>query len=334
VRRVAALAFVLFLAAGAQAAPGGDDVDAQARKAIGHVFYSVAEIRPAQPGLFAPTTSNGYLDPAHGRGHWHVTSDGKLVSETEVDGARVRRYDAVSQTLTVASTCRAFASGCADVLDPVELYRRALASGSSATERSGADWRLTLHGAAGVEQLVTVDGTTFLPKRIEWRENGRAVSTVEVTTLMQQPTLDAEKLRLDAHPGARVRLLTARGAPVRVLSNRATRVPRGAYWLGPSYRGSPARGVDVRTNAGRALRIAYGPIAVWNYDDYLPAEIVAATTGFAKTFPLPQGGTARTYFNSSGLVVADVEIGGRRVAVVSPGKVDIFNAVRLLRRHP
>jgi hypothetical protein len=34
------------------------------------------------------------------------------------------------------------------------------------------------------------------------------------------------------------------------------------------------------------------------------------------------------------MVVADVEIGGRRVAVVSRGKVDIFNAVRVLRRHP
>jgi hypothetical protein len=334
VRRLAALALVMFAAAGAQAAPGSDDVRAQASRAIGHTFYSVVEIKPAQPGLFAPTTSTGYLDPAHGRGHWRVTAGGKLVSETAVDGVHVRRYDVASRTLTVAASCRAFASGCAEALDPVDLYRRALASGSSASEQAGADWRLTLRGVAAVEQVVTVDGTTFLPKRIEWRENGRTVSTVEVTTLEQQAQIDPEKLRLDAHPGARVRLLASSGAPVRVLSKRTTRVPRGAYWLGATYRGSAARGFDVRTNAGRALRIEYGPITVWNYDDYLPAEIVAATTGFAKTFPLPQGGTARSYFNARGLVVADVEIGGRRVAIVSPGKVDIFNAVRVLRRHP
>jgi hypothetical protein len=322
------------LAAGAQASSGGDGVTAQAKQAIAHTFYTVAEIRPARPGLFLPTTSSGYLDPSRGRGHWHVTSDGKLVSETVVEGARVKRYDAADNTLTVASSCRAFASGCAEVLDPVDVYRRALASGTAGTEQAGTDWRLTLRGIADVEQIVTVDGTTYLPKSIEWRENGAPVSTMRITTLERQAGFDREKFRLDAHPGARVRLLTATGAPVRVLSRRATTVPRGAYWLGRTYQGRAARGIDVRTTAGRALRVEYGQLAVWNYDDYLPPEIVAATTGFAKTVPLPQGGVARTYFNAQGLVVADVEIGGRRVAVVSPGKVDIFNAVRQLRRHP
>jgi hypothetical protein len=322
------------LAAGAPASPGADGVTAQAARAIAHTFYTVAEIRPTRPGLFAPTTSTGYLDPVRGRGHWHVTSGDKLVSETVVDGARVKRYDAADNTLTVAASCRAFASGCAEVLDPLDLYRRALASGSAAAEQTGADWRLTLRGVADVEQIVTVDGATYLPKLIEWRENGAPVSTVQVTTLERRTAVGADKFALDAHPGARVRLLTATGAPVRVLSRHATRVPRGAYWLGPAYGGRAAHAIDVRTTAGSSLRVDYGTLRVWNYDDYLPPEIVAGTTGFAKTFPLPQGGVARTYFNASGLVVADVAIGGRRVAVVSPGKVDIFNAVRQLRRHP
>jgi hypothetical protein len=325
---------ITVLAGGAQASPDADGVAARAAQAIAHTFYTVAEIRPARPGLFAATTSTGYLDPVRSRGHWHVTSGGKLVSETVVDGARVKRYDAADNVLTVAGSCRAFASGCAEVLDPLDLYRRALASGSAAAEQAGADWHLTLRGVANVEQIVTVDGATYLPKLIEWRENGAAVSTVEITTLERRTGVGADKFTLDAHPGARVRLLTATGMPVRVLSRRATTVPRGAYWLGARYGGRAARGIDVRTTAGRALRIEYGPVTVWNYDDYLPPEIVAGTTGFAKTFPLPQGGVARTYFNASGLVVADVEIGGRRVAVVSPGKVDIFNAVRTLRRHP
>jgi hypothetical protein len=331
------LAIVLgacLVAAGARASPGADGIDVEAARAIAHTFYVVEETRPAQPGLFAPTTSTGYLDPVRGRGHWHVTSGGSAVSETVVEGARVKRYDAAANTLTIASSCRAFASGCAEVLDPLDLYRRTLASGSAATEQAGADWQLTLHGVADVEQVVTVDGTTYLPKLIEWRENGRLVSTIRVTTLERRATVAADTFRLDPHAGARVRLLAATGAPVRVLSKRATRVPRGAYWLGPTYQGRTARAIQVQTTAGGALRIEYGRIVVWNYDDYLPADIVAATTGFAKVFPLPQGGVARSYFNASGLVVADVEIGGRRVAVVSPGKVDIFGAARALRKHP
>jgi hypothetical protein len=327
VKLVLALVLAAFL--------GGDDVATQAKRALGHTFYAVEQIEPARPGLFAPATSTGYFDPAHGRAHWRVTSNGKLVSETVVDGAQVKRYDAADNMLTVAGSCRAFASGCADVLDPVELYRRGLASAAAPdVQPAGADWRLTLRGVAGVEQLVTVDGGTYLPKLIEWRENGTPVSSVRITTLEPRETVDRDAFRLDAHPGAHVRLVTATGAPVRVLSQRKTTVPRGAYWLGRAYQGSPARAVEVRTTAGRALRIAYGPFVVWNYDDYLPTEVVAGSTGFAKTFTLPQGGVARSYFNSSGLVVADVEIGGRRVAVVSAGKVDVFEAARALRRHP
>jgi hypothetical protein len=328
-----ALAGVLVVA-GARASPAGNGVPAEAARALAHTFYVVEEIRPAKPGLFGPTTSTGYLDAVHGRGHWHVTSDQTAVSETVVEGVRVKRYDAAGNTLTIAGSCRAFASGCAEVLDPVDVYRRALAGASGTTEQAGTDWKLTLRGVADVEQVVTVDGTTYLPKLIEWSERGVPVSTVHITTIDARKTVDRDAFRLDPHPGARVRVLAATGAPVRVLSIRATKVPRGAYWLGPTYQGRAARGLDVRTTAGSALRIDYGPILVWNYDDYLPPQVVAATTGFAKTFPLPQGGVARSYFNSNGLVVADVEIGGRRVAVVSPGKVDIFAAAKALRRHP
>jgi hypothetical protein len=319
------------LVAGAQRTPAGNDVRAEAARAIAHTFYTVAEIAPAKAGLFTPSTSTGYLDPVRGRGHWTVASDGKVISETAVDGARIKRYDAADNTLTVASSCRAFASGCAEVLDPVDLYRRTLAS-ATAPAQQGADWQLTLHGVADVEQVVTVDGTTYLPKRIEWRENGVPVSVVRITTLVQKDAGD-DAFTLGPHPSAHVRLLTTRGAPVRVLSRRATTVPRGAYWLGRSYVGRPARATLVRTNAGNALQIVYGPIVVWNYDDYLPPDIVAATTGFAKTFPLPQGGVARGYFNARGFVVVDVEIGGRRVALVSRGKVDSFAAAQRLRKH-
>jgi hypothetical protein len=329
-----AVALVLAAAAALVLRTPGNDVQAKAAAAIEHTFFVVEEIRPARQGLFPPATSSGYVDARTGRAHWRVTSGGALVSETLVEGSRVERYDAADDTLTVASSCRAFASGCADVLDPLDLYRRALESGSTRVEKAGDDWRLTLRGVSDVEQIVTVDGATYLPKLIEWREGGRPVSTVRFVTLERVGTPTGDEFALDDHPGARVRQLTASGAPVRVLSERATEVPSGAYWLGPEFDGRRALAFAVETTGGDALRIEYGPTVVWNYDTYLPDDVIAARTGIAKVFTLPQGGVARSYFNASGLVVADVEIGGRRVAVVTPGKTDIFPAAQALRRTP
>jgi hypothetical protein len=328
-----AVALVLAAAAALVLRTPANDVEAKAAGAIDHTFFVVEEIRPARAGLFPPTTSSGYIDSRGGRGHWRVSSGGALVTETLIDNGRVKRYDAADNTLTVASSCRAFASGCADVLDPLELYRRALGSGTTKVEKDGDDWRLTLSGVADVDQIVTVDGKTYLPTLIEWREHGRPVSTVRFITL-ERDTPTAEQFTLDDHQGARVRQLTADGAPIRVLSERATTVPEGAYWLGPEFDGRQAIAFAVHTTGGDALRIEYGQFVVWNYDDYLPPEVVAAATGAAKIFPLPQGGVARTYFNASGLVVADVEIGGRQVAVVAPQKTDIVRGAQALRRHP
>jgi hypothetical protein len=312
----------------------GNDVEAKAAGAIDHVFFVVEQIRPAQPGLFPPTTSSGYLDPQTGRGHWRVTSGGDLVSETVIDGGRVKRYDAADNTLTIASSCAAFASGCADVLDPLQLYRRALDSGTARVEKVGDHWELTLRGVGDVEQVVTVDGKTYLPTLIEWRQDGRPVSRVEIVTLDRQGKPTPDQFALDPHPGARIRQLNAAGGAVRVLSERPTEVPAGAYWLGDEYGGRKANAVAVHTTAGDALRIEYGPFTVWNYDAYIPPDVVAGSAGVAKVFPLPQGGVARSYFDATGLVVAEVEIGGRNVALVTREKTDIFAATRALRRHP
>jgi hypothetical protein len=331
-----AVALLIATAAALVLRTPGDDVEAKAARALGHAFFVVEEIRPAQPGLFPPTVSSGYSDPQSGRGHWRVTSGGTLVSETAIDGSgRVQRYDAGDDTLTVAESCSAFASGCADVLDPLELYRRALESGTTKVERDGDGWRLTLRGAGDVEQVVSIDGTTYLPTRIEWREHGRPVSSVRFVTLERAGSPDDQQFTMDPHPGATLRQLSANGARVRVLSERPAEVPAGAYWLGESYDGVTPNAFAVHTTAGDALRVEYGPLTVWNYDDYLPAEIVAASAGAAKVFPTSSGdGTVRAYFNPGGLVVADVEIGGRRVAVVGPEKTDIIGAAETLRRKP
>jgi hypothetical protein len=312
-----------------------EDVEAKAAGALDRTYYVVERVRPARPGLFKPTDVAGTFDPRRGLGHWTVSSNGEVEVETRVDGDRLARYDAATNTVTFADSCRAFASGCAEVLDPVELYRRTLGSGSREIRKVDGGWRLTLRGRR-VEQVVDINGKTYLPTRIEWRDDGRPVSIIQVVTLDRHVQSRVDDFVLQPHPGARVRHLTATGAPVKLEGRRVVRTPRGALWLGPTWQGIPARAEEVRFNAGRALRIAYGPIVVWNYDRFVPPEVAAGRIGFAKTLPLARGGVARLYFTEQGAVVADVERRDRRAAVVSgaQGKIDIFRAAEALRRAP
>jgi hypothetical protein len=133
-----------------------------------------------------------------------------------------------------------------------------------------------------------------------------------------------------------VRHLTASGVPVRREGARTVATPRGALWLGPSWLGFPARAQEVRFNAGRALRIAYGPLVVWNFTRFVPPEVAAGRIGFSKTVPLGAGGVAHIYFSREGAVVADVDRGGRRAAIVTAagGKIDVFRAAEALKRAP
>jgi hypothetical protein len=334
------LAFAAAVALAAAAAlflrTPSDDVEAKAARALDRTYYVTEQVRPARTGLFRPTEITGLVDPRRSLGHWRVYDGAELVSETRVEGDRVTRYDARSHTLTVAESCRALASGCAEVLDPVELYRRTLGSGTTAARKQGDDWRLTLRGGADVEQVVTVDGKTYLPTRIESRDDGRLVSTVRIVTLEREPGARPEDFALGDHPGARVRYVAANGEPVRAESARPIHVPADALWLGPTYGGYPARAEEVRFNAGTAVRIAYGPIAVWNYDRFVPPALAAARGTLAKTVTLESGALARIYFGSTGALVSDVELDGRRAGVVSAaaGKEDVVRATELLRRTP
>ena len=313
--------------------PAGLDVQARAARALDHTFYVVERVVPARRGLFVPTASIGYLDPARGLGHWRVSAGGQLVAETAVDGARVTRYDASSNTITIAESCRAFASGCSEVLDPIDLYRRTVDGPGSRADKTSTGWRLTIRGggAAGVEQVVTIDGKTYLPTRIDWRDRGKTVSIVRIVTLMRAPA--DEDYTLAPHPGARVRHLTAGGLPVRKLSERPTRAPRGALWLGRSYEGIAARTTRVHYNAGDAVRIAYGPIAVWNYDRFVPPGVSEGAIGAVKTIELTGGGVARIFFGSGGALVAEIQARGGTAAIVSTveGKEDVLRALDRLR---
>src|SRR5205085_3573843 len=154
-----------------------------------------------------------------------------------------------------AASCRPSATGGAEVLDPIDLYRRALESANTRSERAGRDWRLTLRGNERITQVVVVDGRTYLPKRIEWQDRGRTVATIRIVTL-ERAQVSADAFRLQPHPAARIRHLTATGKPVRVVSETPIEIPRDALWLGPDYLGSPARAVRVRFTGGTAVRIA------------------------------------------------------------------------------
>jgi len=311
------------------------DVEAKAAAALDRTYFVVEDVRPARPGLFRATVVSGTVDPSRGLGHWTASSGGDVLSETRVEGDRVTRWDAASNTLTTAESCSAFASGCADVLDPVELYRRTLGSGTGEIRRLRGGWEITL-GGGRVEQIVTVDGKTYLPTRIEWRDDGRPVSVIRIVTLDRHARADAEAFALRPHPGARVRHLDATGKPVRVESTHAVDVPRGALWLGPTWNGFLPHAEQVRFSAGSALRIRYGPTTVWNYDKVVPPEVAAARVGFAKTATLPRGVVARIYFTDRGAIVSDVELQGRRAAIVTAagGKEDVVGAAESLTRAP
>src|SRR3989442_14703229 len=62
----AAIAFALLR-------PAGLDVQARAAQALDHTFYVVERVVPARRGLFVPTASTGYLDPARQLGHRRVS---------------------------------------------------------------------------------------------------------------------------------------------------------------------------------------------------------------------------------------------------------------------
>jgi hypothetical protein len=329
-----AAAVVLAAIAVATLRTPGIDVQARAARALDHTFYVVETARPAKRGLFVPTVTAGTIAPARGLGHWTVSAGGELVAETAIDGSRVTRFDAASNTITIAESCAAFANGCSEVLDPIDLYRRTLASGSSRAEKVPGGWRLTVHGAnAGVEQVVTIDGKTYLPRRIDWLDHGRLVSRVRISTLFEVGASE-EGFALEPHPGARVRHLTAQGTPIRMLSERRIAPPHGALWLGPTHNGYRARALSVRFNAGTAVRIDYGPLTVWNYDRFVPPDVSAGTVGGSKTIEVPGVGVARIFFSPAGALVAEVEKRRGTAAIVSPvaGKVDIVQAVQELHR--
>jgi len=326
---VAAVAVLAFL----PRTPGGD-VQARAAQAVDASFFIDVHIRALRPLLFPGTEVNGYVDGRTGRTHVRIYSaDGTTIAETVInrDGS-VERWARRTNTTTLAPTCAALPGGCGETFDPFGVYVRALASGDAGVRTVPGGYELRLR-AGRLEQRVLVDGKRYLPRLIVWREGRLPLAQIRITTIERQPPQPQETWAMSPHEDARVLQLTRAGSPVRVLGERPLTPRPGLRWLGPSFGGVPAHVDDVTLTGGRATRITYGPLVVWNYGRVIPPAVTRARGLPVKIFPLRSGALVHVYYSGGDLEVAEVSYGGANVAVVSgrATNVDVVRAVQQLR---
>lgn len=309
----------------------GSDVQARASGALDGTFFVVEETRS---NLFPATDVSGYVDGANGRAHLRVSKrSGGAVSETVLypDG-RVERWVAAANTTALAPSCDVLPGGCAEALDPLDLYLRTVRH--ARVRKAGDTYTLTIR-EGHVEQLATIDARTYLPRRIEWRQAGRSISVTRFIALERQHSrVGVAVWRLSGHPRARIVQLTAGGEPVRVVSVARSRMTRGARWLGPDYGGYPAVVERVELTGETVTRITYGPLVVWNYGAIVPPPVLQLRGVPAKVFPIPGGIVHASFAEDGGGVVADASFADGNVAVVSSAgdKIDTIRAVQQLMR--
>ncbi|HYX83655.1 MAG TPA: hypothetical protein VE777_01675 [Gaiellales bacterium] len=335
------------------------DVQARALSALGgsgNILRIVEVVRPGPGGDFLPSVRTGWIDPAHGLERWTQSVNGRVVAETLVDRGRVTRYDPGAHTATVAASCKALASGCAEATDPIAFYRRALASRRSvaAREVTVAGRRLfrfhlpvqRLPDAVRIEQVVSIDAETYLPVRIAWREQvpgGRSRIAAEIDvrqiTVLRPEDVSPDTFGLEIPPGTHITQLAASGAPVRLVGARritlsdARALHPSPLWLGRRYHSVRLTSITLlEYTGGVAVRLRYGPFTVWNYGPAVPPPLLGATLP-VKAVPLGHR-FARFYASRRGELVGEIDRPGGTAAVVAPQytKEDVFAAVASL--HP
>ena len=336
----------------------GIDVAGRADAALGgpvDMLRLVERIEPVQVGRFPPSTRVGWLDDRRQRAIWHQYVGGRRVETTLLEHGRVTRYLLALNTAIVGPSCRAFASGCAELVDPVALYREGLRAGNADVTRRGGTYVLRLPAqelpdALRIDQVVTVDARTFRPLRIEWRtrradgseERFALIRILVARTVRRERWADALNLVLPTN--VRVVQRVAPGRDLRRLGQRtlsraeAAAVRPRLLWLGRDYNGRRAgETVEIRWNAGRAYRTRYGELTLWNYGRIVPPPVLSARFVPAKTIPLQRGAArgqlARFYVSDDRRLAVEVELGARAVAVVGPdlGKEDLFRVLESLQ---
>ena len=350
------LAAVIVLALPFTSAPVTVDVQARALAALGHrdTVLSVAEVVRPGPGRSFPTSlRTGWIDIAGRRQRWTQSVGGTVVAETLVDHGRVTRYDPASGTAVVATSCAALASGCAEGIDPVAFYRRALAAsgplrGSARDVDGHRVFRVVLPVQAladrvRIVQVATIDAATYLPRRIEWRQvlaggHERAFAEIVVREIAQVDvsTESPSVLDLELPPGTAVTQVAAPGIPVRLIGERRLTVAEARaldpapWWLGRTYRGRRLTDITlVRYTGGSAVRIRYGPATIWTYGRVIPPPLIGAQAPL-KTIPLG-GSTGRFYETRRGILVGERSIPSGTVAVESPGNASAYSALGVVR---
>ena len=319
------------------------------------VLRVVERVEPTRPGSFPVSVRVGWIDARGKRMRWDDYVHGRRVAETLLEHGRVTRYLVTQGVVIVGTSCRAFASGCAELVDPIELYRRALQGGSAHTRRTTLGTRTvyvlslpvqTLPDAVRIEQRVTIDTRTYLPLTIEWIEKRpgaapRSFARIVVKRVLAVSPGAARSAFQVYAPGVRVVQRVTPGRVLRKLSERTIALPEARrlrpplFWIGPEYLGQPlTRIARIRWNAGTAYRVRYGVIlTIWNYGRLVHPEIVASRYAPAKVIALPDGRIARFYQALDGRVVLELEGATRSIALIGPqlGKESLFDALRRVR---
>jgi hypothetical protein len=352
----AVLAVAIVLALPFTSAPVTVEVQARALAALGRGdrVLSVAEVvRPGPGGSFPTSVRTGWIDIGRGRQRWTQFVAGSVVAETLVDRGRVTRYDPASGTAVIAASCAALASGCADGVDPIAFYRRALAAAGplrtpARTEHGRKVYRIVLPvqrlaDTVRLEQVATIDAATYLPVRIAWRqvqpggqERTFAVIEIREITVEDPATLAPGLLDLELPPGTKTTELAAPGVPVRLLGQRRltlaqarARVP-APWWLGRSYRGRPLTEIALlRYTGGTAVRMRYGTTTLWTYGRVIPPPLLGARIP-GKSLPIG-GVIGRFYTTPAGMLIGERSIRSGTVAIVSPGNGSTYAALGRVR---
>lgn len=337
----------------------GVDIESKALAALdkGRAILHLEErIAPARRGAFRPSERMTWIDPRTRRLYSIQLVRSRPVEFTLAEPGRVMRYEPQRNLVVTGPDCRALENACP--VDPVLFYRRALVKPGSVrakqTKVGGRKAYLltlpvqTLPGAVSVEQQVLVDAKTYLPRRIVWLErrgNGafRPASVIRITSIERVPRDSSELagvFQLALPEGVRVIQRVAPGKPLQVTRMRqltlaaAARVRPPLRWLGRSFDGRLLRSIDeVRWNVGKAYRLRYHGLTVWNYTGVVPSELVAGRAGApVKSIPFLHG-VARFYGSRTGKLVLELDVGRRSVAVVAPDlyKEQLLRVLRALK---
>ena len=327
------------------------DVEARARGAIagGPVLHVVTALTTPGGGA-ADGGSVAWLDPGRDRARLTLSgASGTPRVEILALPGRYVRYQTMTGTAVAAPGCDALASGCAELTDPLSLYRDALLRGgvdeAQRVELEGEPayrFTLSLRGAgSAVEQVVTVDAESFLPRRIVWRDRSGVVAVVEVfvAAALERSEVPPETFTLSMPPDTRVRQVTQSGDSVRLLEQRRSsigelrRLGVAAAWLGRSGFGGDLAGVTLfRFNTGDAVRLRYGLVTVWSYSQAVPPALRAGA--LAPTKVLSEAGSdVHLYELAGGGVAAERDLPEVTVAVVAPAfeKLDLVAVLAQIR---